>query len=190
MAHTWRSAKIRRPRDVVARYVQVLTEELADDNGPELDFTFGGSWRRGAEVIGDLDILIISEHDLAPNLLTPGVRLPSVVDWQRHGPRIANGDLTLPDCCGWPGPLHIDVWHGYPRSRGAMLCFFTGPMELNIYQRRRAKVLGLAFSQNGLVDRESKVPLLGTETEEGCYRALGMDYLTPEERQRWASVRL
>ena len=121
------------------------------------------------------------------SFMDPGVILPSVVQWQRLGPRIANGDLVLPDGCGWPGPLHIDVWHGRPESRGAMLCFFTGPMELNVYQRRRAKSMGLAFSQNGLVRLETKIPLPGTETDEGCYAALRMAYLTPEERQRWAT---
>jgi hypothetical protein len=49
--------------------------------------------------------------------------------------------------------------------------------------------MGLAFSQNGRVDRQTKVPLPGTETEEGCCRAPGMRYLMPEERQAWASHR-
>lgn len=120
---------------MVAHYVQVLTEELAEDN-PGLEFHFGGSWRRGAPVIGDLDILVVTElGTLAPDLLDPGVVLPSVVQWQRSGPRIANGDLLLPDGL----PLHIDVWSAKPASRGAMLCFFTGPMALNVIQRRRAK---------------------------------------------------
>ena len=58
MADRWRSEKVRRPREVVAHYDQVLTEELADEN-IGLEFAFGGSWRRGAQVIGDLDILVI-----------------------------------------------------------------------------------------------------------------------------------
>jgi DNA polymerase/3'-5' exonuclease PolX len=162
----------------VAHYVQVITEELADDN-PGLEFHFGGSWRRNARVIGDLDILVISESPLTPNLLQPGVALPSVVTWQRSGPRIANGDLLLPD-----GQLHVDVWQAPPASRGAMLCFFTGPMELNVFQRRRAKVMGMAFSQNALADRATGRQL-DDGTEVDIYRILGMPYLEPEERQRW-----
>ena len=180
MSNQWRSAKVRRPREAIARYVQVLTEELADDN-PGLEFHFGGSWRRGAPVIGDLDILVISDQGtLSPDLLDPGVVLPSVVTWQRSGPRSANGDLMLPD-----GPLHVDVWSAKPTSRGAMLAFFTGPMALNVVQRRRAKAMGMAFSQNALADRVTGQQL-DNGTEEDIFRILGIPYLTPEERQRWA----
>ena len=132
-------------------------------------------------MIGDLDILVISESLITPTLLDPGVVLPSCVTWQRSGPRIANGDLHLPD-----GPLHVDVWQAPPASRGAMLCFFTGPMELNIYQRRRAKAMGMAFSQNALADRATGRQL-DNGTEEDIYRLLNLPYLTPIERQRWAS---
>jgi len=178
----WRSEKQRRPREVIARYVQILTEEIADDN-PHLEFHFGGSWRRGAPVIGDLDILVISESQITPTLLDEGVILPSIVTWQRCGPRIANGDLLLPD-----GPLHIDVWQAPPRSRGAMLCFFTGPMELNLIQRQRAKAMGMAFSQNALTDRETGRQL-DDGTEEDIYRILQLPFLEPTERQRWACKR-
>jgi DNA polymerase (family 10) len=187
VSNQWRSEKLRRPREVVAHYVQVLTEEIADDN-PGLEFHFGGSWRRGAPVIGDLDILVITDGLLTPTLLDAGVVLPSVVQWQRLGPRIANGDLLLPESSGWPGPLHIDVWQALPRSRGAMLAFFTGPMELNLVQRRRAKAMGLALSQNGLTDRATGEQL-DDGSEEDIYRLLGMPYLTPAERQRWARPR-
>lgn len=166
----------------MAHYVQVLTQELADDN-PDAEFVFGGSWRRNAAMIGDLDILVISEGSLSPDLLEPGIVLPSVVTWQRSGPRIANGDIDLPD-----GPLHVDLWQAPPRSRGAMLCFFTGPMELNLVQRRRAKAMGMAFSQNALADRATGRQL-DDGTEEDIYRVLGMPFLTPEERQRWVRSR-
>lgn len=71
-----------------------------------------------------------------------------------------------------------------PACRGAMLCFFTGPMELNLVQRRRAKAMGMAFSQNALADRASGQQL-DDGTEEDIYRILRMPFLTPEERQGW-----
>ncbi len=184
MSNQWRSEKLRRPRQVVAPYVQALVEEFSDDN-PGVELHVGGSWRRGAPVIGDIDLLVISDSDLTPNLLDPGVVLPSLVTWQRSGPRIANGDLELPESCGWPGPLHIDVWQAPPRSRGAMLVFFTGPMQLNVQQRGRAKAMGMALSQNGLTDRATGRQL-DNGTEEDIYRLLGMPWLPPQERQRFA----
>ncbi len=154
-------------------------EEFSDDN-PGVELHVGGSWRRCAPVIGDIDLLVISDSDLTPNLLDPGIILPSIVQWQRSGPRIANGDLQMPD-----GPLHVDVWQAPPQSRGAMLCFFTGPTRLNVQQRGRAKALGMALSQNGLTDRVTGQQL-DNGTEEDIYRILRLPWLSPEERQRYA----
>jgi DNA polymerase/3'-5' exonuclease PolX len=175
----WRSSKVRRPREVVYPYLQILIEELADDN-PGLEYYVGGSWRRGAQVIGDIDLLVISDEPLTASLFEPGVILPSCVTWQRRGPRIANGDLWLPD-----GPLHVDVWQAPPASRGAMLAFITGPQQLVILQRRRARAMNLALSQNALADRSTGQPLPGTDTERGIYAVLGMPFLSPQERQKY-----
>ena len=67
-----------------------------------------------------------------------------------------------------------------------MLCFFTGPMALNVMQRAKAKRMGMAFSQNALADRETGEQL-DDGTEEHIYQLLEMDYLTPEQRQKWVS---
>lgn len=181
MSPHWRSAKVRRPREVIAPIVQALVEEFSDDN-PGVELFVGGSWRRNASLIGDLDLLVISDYEITPSLIDPGIVLPSVVTWQRLGPRIANGDLLVPE----DGlSLHIDVWQAKPASRGAMLAFFTGPMELNVLQRKRAKAMGMALSQNGLADRKTGRQL-DNGTEEHIYELLGWQWLEPEERQRWA----
>lgn len=164
---------------MIAPLVQALTEEMADRN-PGLEFAFCGSWRRGAPEVGDVDILVISESQILPTLFDPGVALPPTVRWDRVGPRIANGELTMPD-----GPLHLDVWQALPRSRGAMLAFTTGPAALNTHMRARAKRMGLSLSQDALADRRTGQQL-DDNTEPGIFRMLGMEYLTPQQRQGWA----
>jgi DNA polymerase IV len=167
---------------VVAHYVQVLTEELADDN-PGLRFEFGGSWRRGAAHCGDLDIVITTESGrLAPDLLDPvGVHLPSVITYQRFGPKIAQGDLLLPD-----GPLHVDIWGCRPCEWAAFMMFVTGPAPLNMAQRQHAKRNGMALSQVGLLDRATKRQIDSGTSEREIYNLLGLPWLTPQERQRYA----
>ena len=181
MADRWRSEKLRRPRAFLQPYVDKLTNELSETN-PGLEFTIGGSWRRGAEVIGDLDILIVNETGtLSADLLSPGVHLPTCVTYQRRGDKVANGDMDCPD-----GPFHIDIWSCKPNERGAYLMFCTGPMQLNLYQRMHAKRSGMALSQIGLLDAVTKEQL-DDGTERGIYRLLGLRWLEPEERQSWAS---
>lgn len=177
----WRSEKKRRPRAVVAPYVEKMTVELLSAN-PGLDFVFGGSWRRGAPIIGDIDILIVNESGtLAPDLLNPGVVLPEWVVWQRRGNRIANGDIEVAD-----GVLHLDCWAVSPSARAAALMFVTGPGQLNMRQRARAKSLNMALSQNGLFDRESGEQLEDGTSEERIYSLIRWPWLSPAERQRYA----
>lgn len=182
MSNQWRSEKLRRPREQVAEYVQLLTEQLADEN-IGLQFLFGGSWRRAASLIGDLDIVITTDSGrLAPDLLDPvGVVLPDVITYQRFGPKIAQGDLPLPD-----GPLHIDFWSCVPNELAAFTMFVTGPAPLNMLQRQQAKRNGMALSQVGLLDRVTKRQLDSGTSEREIYDLLGLPWLTPQERQRYA----
>ncbi len=77
-----------------------------------------GSWRRGCETVGDIDVIVVSDSGtLSPDLLRPGVQLPTSVVWQRRGAKIANGSVPLPDGL----PLHVDVWACRPCERGAFL---------------------------------------------------------------------
>jgi DNA polymerase/3'-5' exonuclease PolX len=179
--NSWRSEKKRRPREEVTPYVEQLAAELAVSN-PGLEFYLGGSWRRGAPVIGDIDVLIVNEAgNLAPDLVSPGVELPEWVVWQRRGNRIANGSIICPD-----GDLHLDVWAVPPSATAAALMFVTGPGQLNQRQRARAKALGLALSQNGLFDRESGEQLDDGTSEERVYELIKWPWLSPVERQRYA----
>ncbi len=133
-----------------------------------------------AKVIGDLDILVVTENgELNGSLFESGVNLPRSVDWQRSGPKVAQGDLWLGD-----DAIHVDVWSCKPNERGAYLCFATGPVELNLLQRQRAIRMGYALSQIGLLDRETKWQL-DNGTEEDIYRWIDMDFLTPEQREKF-----
>lgn len=175
---SWRLPKIRRPRAEIEPFVDVLRAELPTD----VEWHLMGSYRRGAEVVGDLDVLVITDDgELQGDLWKPGIVLPPSVDWDRLGPKIAQGSLFLAD----NDYVHVDVWSATPKMRGAMLMFSTGPMSLNVVQRKRAISMGYRLSQNGLFDAENKRQL-DDGTEENIYRWLGLDYMTPQQREKWA----
>ncbi len=177
----WRTEKVRRPRAVVEPYVNRIIAELSGAN-PGLGYHVAGSWRRGADPVGDIDVIVVNESGaLSADLLRPGVHLPTSVVWQRRGDKIANGSVPCEDGL----EIHVDLWACRPCERGAFLIFSTGPAKLNMVQRQHAKRRGLALSQVGLLDRATKQQL-DDGTERDVYRLLGLPFLTPEERQRWA----
>lgn len=172
----WRSPKVRRARAEVQPFVNLLMSEMA----PSVEYYLLGSWRRGAPTIGDLDVLIVTESgEMGENLFGPGVQLPASFVAQRHGAKVAQGDLVLPG----GDSMHVDFWSCRPRERGAYLMFATGPMQLNLAQRKRAIRLGYALSQVGLLRDGAQVD---DGTEEDIYRLIKWPWLTPEQRQRWA----
>lgn len=174
----WRSAKVRRARADVQPFVDVLNHEMPAD----LEYHLLGSWRRGAPDIGDIDVLIVTESgEMGDTLFGSGVELPTSFHAQRRGPKVAQGDLVLPD----DSAIHLDFWSCKPIERGAYLCFATGPMQLNLAQRRRAIKLGYALSQIGLLQNGVQID---DGTEEDIYRLIEWPWLTPEQRQKWASV--
>jgi DNA polymerase/3'-5' exonuclease PolX len=178
VSRQWRAPKIRRPRAEVEPHLLAVLEELADDN-PGVEYVVGGSWRRGAESIGDIDILLIHDGPLTANLFEPGIVLPSLVGWQRSGSRIANGDYRMPDGTA----LHVDLWVQPPVSRAAALLFVTGSQETNLRMRGRAKAMGLGLSQDKLFVRATGEQVPGTEhDEEAIFSALRLPYLPPHRR--------
>lgn len=185
MTNAWRSPKQKRPREAVAHIVQALTEQIADEN-LGLQFEFAGSWRRGAPLIGDLDCVITTPNGrLAPDLFDPvGVVLPDVITYQRFGPKIAQGDLRLPEGLGL---LHVDFWSCSPNEHAAFMMFATGPAPLNLLQRQHAARNGMALSQVGLLDRVTKRQLDSGTSEREIYNLLGLPWLTPQERQLYAT---
>jgi len=116
---------------------------------------------------------------MGENLFGSGVQLPPSFQAQRHGAKAAQSDLVPPG----EQSIHLDFWSCKPNERGAYLLFATGPVQLNLAQRKRAIKLGYALSQVGLL-RDGLQADDGTEDD--IYQLTEWPWLSPEERQRWA----
>ena len=131
-----------------------------------------GSYRRGREDPGDLDIVVI---------LKPRVSLPEVVE-------NLEGEYTA---VNWVGEkktqmvidgVKVDVRTTTPRAKGAALLYFTGPAGYNIGIRRSAKSRGMKLNEYGIFDRETN-EYLGGATEEEIYDILGKNFRPATERR-------
>jgi len=133
-----------------------------------------GSYRRGREDPGDLDVVVI---------LKPRVRLPEIAElWLAEGKASA---------INWVGEkktqmvidgVKVDIRTTTPRALGAALLYFTGPAGYNIGIRSAAKRAGFKLSEYGLFNRETGEYIAGA-TEEDIYTALGRNYRPPTERR-------
>jgi len=135
-----------------------------------------GSYRRGRADSGDIDVLITGDknkiHRIVAELKVYSIKYI-----------FSFGEVKLMAVVmGTSGVCRsLDIRFVPEAIYASSLLFATGPMELNIYQRQLAIEKGMKLSEYGLVDGEGKLMAVGSE--EAIFEVLGMEWLTPCERE-------
>jgi DNA polymerase (family 10) len=147
-----------------------------------------GSYRRGRDTIGDLDLLVD-----ATNVKAVMDRFGSFAQVQET---IARGETKM--AVRLVSGLQIDLRVVPAESFGAALQYFTGSKEHNVIMRGRAKQQGLKVSDWGVfriedLDGEPKETYIAGRTEGEVYAAVGLPWFPPEMREareefNWAAA--
>jgi DNA polymerase (family 10) len=129
-----------------------------------------GSYRRGRDTIGDLDLLVVSSQ--------PQEVMQRLAEFPGVAETIARGDtkMSLRLDIG----LQVDLRVVPAESFGAALLYFTGSKQHNVILRGRAKDRGLKINEYG-VFRDEKY--LAGRTEQEMYGALDLPWIPPELRE-------
>ncbi|HTS33751.1 MAG TPA: helix-hairpin-helix domain-containing protein [Thermoplasmata archaeon] len=159
----------RLPIEVAYPVAQRIVQSLRERAGAE-QVVIAGSFRRGRETVGDLDILVTS-HD-PTRAFDVFSALPEVREVRLRGGTKETVVLT--------NGLQVDVRVVEPASFGAALQYFTGSKDHNVVVRTLAKDAGLRVNEYGVFRGEERVA--GT-TEEEVYGALGLAWIPPELRE-------
>jgi DNA polymerase (family 10) len=155
-------------------YASAAAEELSEYLGA----TPAGSFRRGRETVGDLDLLVTGEG--AEEALSKFVKHPRVHDVLGQGSTKASALFGLEG-------LQVDVRAVPAESYGAALQYFTGNKEHNVALRQRALKMGLTLNEYGLFKLSDETRVAGA-TEEAIYEALGLAWIPPEMRENQGEI--
>lgn len=133
-----------------------------------------GSYRRGKETVGDLDILAIAtDGDRAMDHLA---KFPEIAETIARGPTKMSVRLK--------SGLQIDLRIVPPESFGAALQYFTGSKEHNVILRGMAKQHGLKINEYGVYRTgDNDEVMVAGATEADVYGALGLPVFPPEMRE-------
>ena len=133
-----------------------------------------GSYRRGRETVGDLDLL--ADADDAQPIMDRLAEFPGVAD------TLARGDTKM--SVRLENGLQVDLRVVPSESFGAALHYFTGSKAHNVEIRGRAKDAGLKVNEWGVyrLDDGDEVYLAGA-TEEDVYSVLELPWIPPELRE-------
>jgi len=136
-----------------------------------------GSYRRGRETVGDLDVLVDStDHETVMDCFN---RFNDIEDVIARGKTKMSVRLV--------GGLQIDLRVVETKSFGAALQYFTGSKDHNVVLRGLAKSRGLKINEYGVFrvgvspDKDNKY-LVG-KTEEEIYASLDLPCFEPELRE-------
>ena len=156
-------------RAVAIPYAEALVAYLEQSSGVSRVIA-AGSYRRGLETIGDLDILVTAPA--GRTVMDRFVAYQEVRDVLAHGETKSSVRLQ--------SGLQVDLRVVPQESYGAALLYFTGSKAHNVVLRQLAQQRGLKLNEYG-VFRGDK-PVAG-ETEESVYASLGLPWIPPELRE-------
>ncbi len=164
-----RSQEKRYLRHVAEQYAEPLVAYLQTIKGVN-DVVVAGSYRRGKETVGDLDILVTAKAQ--SSVMQKFVAYDEVVETVSKGTTRATVFLR--------NGLQVDLRVVEQQSFGSALHYFTGSKAHNIQVRRLAQQRGLKLNEYGVF--KAKKSIAGS-TEASVYKAVGLPFIPPELRE-------
>jgi DNA polymerase (family 10) len=150
-------------------FVQQLTAHLKNCRGIQ-QMSWAGSYRRGRETVGDLDLLVVSDR--------VGEVMDALGSYAGVADVLARGETKM--SVRLSGGLQVDLRVVHEESFGAALQYFTGSKEHNVVLRGMAKDRGLKINEYGVFRGEEYV---AGRTEEEVYAQLDLPCFPPELRE-------
>ena len=135
---------------------------------------FAGSYRRGRETVGDLDILIDSKQ--AEEVMDHFAEFSEITSVIVRG--ATKMSVRLED------EFQVDLRVVPKDSFGAALQYFTGSKNHNVIIRGRAKQMGLKINEWGVYEiNDDEESWIAGKTERDVYETLDLPYFEPEIRE-------
>lgn len=151
------------------QYVGAIVEQLKKFK--EIDQVLpAGSYRRGQETVGDIDLLVTSKKPEAVMKAFTG--LPQVDRVLAEGPTRSSVILK--------NGMQADIRVLPPSNFGAAAHYFTGNKQHNILIREMAVKKGLKISEYGVMKGNKRI---AGQTEAEIFKAVGLPFIPPELRQ-------
>lgn len=165
--HSW--SKSRTKWAVAEEIARSYVDYLQKDNSVK-EITVAGSYRRGQETVGDLDILVTVKRrsDIMAHF----------VDYEDVDQIISRGKTrtSLVLRTGLQVDLRVVPQVGY----GAALHYFTGSTAHNIAVRKLAQKKGMKINEYGVFKKDQRI---AGKTEKDVFKQVDLPYIEPELRE-------
>ena len=178
------------PRSEIEEYKSLFTREFlkagAEDAKAEKDakFEIVGSYRRGAESSGDIDVIITSNTPaIFINFIDSLIKTGVIQEVLSRGPTKCLVITKLPNK---DTSRRVDFLYTTPEEFPFAILYFTGSKIFNTVMRHEALAKELTMNEHGLYSLVGKKKGEKVEhifrTEKDIFDYLGLEYKAPHER--------
>lgn len=143
-----------------------------------------GSFRRGRETIGDLDLLVTMRPGQDKQKDVDAVA-EHILKYPRIEEPLAHGENKVSVLL--ESGMQVDVRLLQKNNFGAGLLYFTGSKEHNVVLRGRANDMGWTLNEYALTTLKGGKVVAG-KTEEEIYSKLKLAYIEPELRENTGEI--
>jgi len=138
---------------------------------PGVDYRIAGSYRRGADTCGDIELVIPCRDEAELS------RVRGCIAKQFGCTESGTANMH-----GLYGCVQYDLFPILYSHMGACMLHATGSWQFNKWMRKEAMCYGLLLNQYGLFNRKTNEPVLLSSNEEDFFKRLGLDFVDPINR--------
>lgn len=178
------------PREEVEQYESIVAEDFKKFATQKSRFEIVGSYRRGAQSSGDIDMIITSDSaKVFVNLIDSLIKKGIILEVLSRGPTKC---LVIARIPGSTVSRRVDFLYTSLEEFPFAILYFTGSKIFNTVMRHQALQMGLTMNEHGLYKMDNKkkgdkVSHIFKE-EKDIFDYLNMEYKAPNERTDGRSV--
>ena len=172
------------PRSEIEEYETIFVNDFKKVATPTSRFEIVGSYRRGAQNSGDIDVIITSESpQVFVNFINELIKEKIILEVLSRGNTKCLVIAKIPSS---DSARRVDFLYSSPEEYPFSVLYFTGSKIFNTVMRHQALQMGLTMNEHGLYKMEGKKK--GDKVdhvfkdEKDIFDYLNMVYKTPVER--------
>ena len=178
------------PRSEIVEYDKIFTEVFSSVKNADAALEIVGSYRRGAESSGDIDVIITStDSKVFKAFVDKLIERKLILEVLSRGPTKCLVITKLP---GSQYARRVDFLYTGPEEYPFSVLYFTGSKIFNTVMRHQAQMLGYSMNEHGMYKMEGKKKgeKIGHvfKSEKDIFDFLNMQFKEPVERIDGRSV--
>jgi len=173
------------PRDEIDQYDTIFEESFQRVATKDAKYEIVGSYRRGAQTSGDIDVIITSKDaDIFPKWINELKKEDIIVEILSQGKTKCLVIAKLPDA---KHARRVDFMYTSPEEFPFAILYFTGSKSFNTVMRGYALKLGISLNEHGMYakpkgkEKGEKLDKVIVD-EEAIFTTLHLKYKAPTER--------